>query len=389
MLRKSTQMAYRIDRNGGLRSPTTTADGRLRADAHLARTGVQTYRNADGSVRREYRPDSEVFDPESLASFEALPLTDDHPPTMLTAENAMQYARGSTGENVRRDADGKHVASSLVVFDAALIEKMKHGKTEVSNGYHCDLEEVPGETPDGEKYDAIQRNIRGNHVAIVSRGRAGSARVRMDAVDCAVMIDPTDRTDEEDMPDKCPTCGQMMPDGEKPKGDNPFAKKDAEIAQLAKERDAANARADLAEKARTDAAAATERAVADAVAQARKDVAERLDTENLARGVLGPDTDGKARSFKDDKGEPVEVRSIKVDVIKAVTKNDCSGKSDAYVDAAFDLAVAQFNAGAAAVGGARGALGTGEHVARGDGNDGEKSATQKMQAGYADAWKDK
>lgn len=42
------------------------------------------------------------------------------------------------------------------------------------------LDETAGVTPDGEHYDAVQRNIRYNHLAIVPRGRAGVARLNMD-----------------------------------------------------------------------------------------------------------------------------------------------------------------------------------------------------------------
>ena len=37
-----------------------TSEGYLRAWATIARTGVQQYTDADGSIRREYRPEAEV-----------------------------------------------------------------------------------------------------------------------------------------------------------------------------------------------------------------------------------------------------------------------------------------------------------------------------------------
>lgn len=177
-------MAFRVDIGSALRSVKYLKDGGARIDATLTRTGVFTYRTSDGSVVREYRPDSEVFNEDSMASFEALPVTDDHPPVMVTAENLAEYKRGRSGDTIRRD--GRHMVGALIIDDAALIAKMKAGKREVSNGYECDLDPTPGVSPDGEKYDMVQRNIRGNHIAIVDAGRAGTARVRMDA---AVMID--------------------------------------------------------------------------------------------------------------------------------------------------------------------------------------------------------
>lgn len=171
-------MALRYD-IGELRPPRRLPDGRLVADAIITRTGVFEYRLPDGSVRREYRPPSEVFKADSMASFTLAPVTDDHPPELIDSTNATRYTRGSTGESVRRAGD--NLVIPVAVFDAELIRKMENGKRDVSCGYEVDLDESPGMTPGGERYDAVQRNIRGNHVAIVSVGRAGTARVRMDA----------------------------------------------------------------------------------------------------------------------------------------------------------------------------------------------------------------
>ena len=152
------------------------------AEARLTRTGVFTYRNADGLSRREYRPPTEVHDSKSLASFRMVPLTNGHPPTMITAQNARQYAVGAVGENVRRDGD--FVVAPIAVHDAATIAAMDAGKTQVSCGYDCDLVETPGVTPNGEHYDAMQTHIVGNHLAVaIDNARAGKdAAVRMDAM---------------------------------------------------------------------------------------------------------------------------------------------------------------------------------------------------------------
>lgn len=156
------------------------ADGRLRVDGHLTRSGVFVYRNPDGTQRREYRPPAEVFHADSLSSFAMLPVTNDHPDGLLSAANIRQHAVGWTGETVRQDDD--HVAAPLMIVDAGVIGAVESGKQELSCGYECDLKETPGMTPDGQRYDAVQTNIRGNHVAIVAVGRAGSsARMRMDA----------------------------------------------------------------------------------------------------------------------------------------------------------------------------------------------------------------
>lgn len=172
-------MAFRLD-NGSLRPPRRLADGRLRADGYLTRTGVFTYLNPDGSQRREYRPEAEVFRADSLTTFADAIVTDDHPATLVTADNAKQVQVGHVSGQPRRDGD--YVAATLVVSDAETIRKIESGKVQLSCGYECDLDPTPGVAPTGERYDAVQTNIRGNHVAIVEMARAGeAARIRMDA----------------------------------------------------------------------------------------------------------------------------------------------------------------------------------------------------------------
>ena len=56
------QTVTRIDR-GRLKAPVRRADGTMVVEGNLARTGVQTYYNKDGSKRVEYRPEEEVFAP--------------------------------------------------------------------------------------------------------------------------------------------------------------------------------------------------------------------------------------------------------------------------------------------------------------------------------------
>lgn len=161
-----------------LRPAERLADGRLRADAFLTRTGIFTYRDGNGE-RREYRPPDEVFKADALASFRDAVVTDDHPADLVSADNARFLAVGFVSGAPRRDGD--HVAATLVVNDAATIAKMERGKQQLSCGYTCEIDRTPG-IVNGERYDAVQRNIVGNHVAIVDVGRAGpTVRVRMDA----------------------------------------------------------------------------------------------------------------------------------------------------------------------------------------------------------------
>lgn len=151
--------------------------GYLVADARVARTGIQLYSGAEVGrpemdVVRVYRAEDEVFDKAAMASFANIPVTDNHPTEPVTADNWAQYAKGQTDGDIARD--GERLRVPLMVSDGATVALVEAGKRELSAGYTCDLDWLGGVTPDGQIYDAAQKNIRANHVAIVRAGRAGS-----------------------------------------------------------------------------------------------------------------------------------------------------------------------------------------------------------------------
>lgn len=152
------------------------SDGYLVVDARIARTGIQQYLGSemgrpDLAVVNVYRPESEVFDQAAMTSFAYRPVTDDHPTVAVTSNNSKELAHGWTDGEVARD--GQRLRVPMMLTDQALIDKVQAGKRELSAGYTCDLKWEPGTTPEGLTYDAIQTNIRANHVAVVQRGRAG------------------------------------------------------------------------------------------------------------------------------------------------------------------------------------------------------------------------
>lgn len=150
---------------------TDTPEGFLIChDVPIGRVGDMEYLarelQLDGDPERTVRvtrDETEVFSQAALASFEGKPVTDGHPPETVRPENAAAYHKGHI-QNVRRD--GAYMVADLHITDPTLISEVKNGvKREVSCGYSCVYE--PGEN--GYR----QRQIRGNHVAVVPRGRAG------------------------------------------------------------------------------------------------------------------------------------------------------------------------------------------------------------------------
>lgn len=154
-----------------------TKDGYLIATPRVARTGIQLYSGKemgqpDKHVVRVYRPEAEVFSKDALASYAFRPVTDNHPPEMVSANNWKKYAVGSISGDVLRD--GEFIRTPLVVMDRATIRKIADGKAELSVGYDTEIVFGEGLTPDGQPYDAVQTAIRVNHVAIVDAARGGN-----------------------------------------------------------------------------------------------------------------------------------------------------------------------------------------------------------------------
>lgn len=152
-------------------------------DVPIARTGTQQYRGcefggpvADG-IYNVQRPEAEVFDRAAVASFEGKPVCDEHPEEDVTPDNYGRYMKGVCRDVRRGDGDLSNcLVADLVIYDADLINKIEAGKREISCGYDC----LWNPTSDSS-YDQLE--IRGNHVAVVDKGRAGHKVAIRDAAD--------------------------------------------------------------------------------------------------------------------------------------------------------------------------------------------------------------
>lgn len=149
----------------------------------IARTGSQDYLgrelgltdgNADKIIAVIRSPD-EVFSEAALASFEGKPVTNDHPPTLIGPDDVKTYEMGHA-QNIRRGVGewADYMIADLHIHDRDLIDAIQNGKREISCGYECDYVK----NADGTY---SQKNIRGNHVAVVDRGRAGKRAAILDS----------------------------------------------------------------------------------------------------------------------------------------------------------------------------------------------------------------
>lgn len=121
-------------------------------------------------------PPEELGSEEAIKSFRLVPWTDDHPASLLGDESQglvpaeKKGVQGVIGQDVYFK-DGI-LYGNIKVFSEALARKIASGKRELSCGYRCDF--VPQEgTYEGQHYQYVQRNVRGNHTASVDKGRRG------------------------------------------------------------------------------------------------------------------------------------------------------------------------------------------------------------------------
>lgn len=315
--------------------------GYLVADARVARTGIQVYNGSevgrpDMDTVRVYRAADEVFSKASMASFANIPVTNDHPSVPVTADNWSQYAKGQTDGDIARD--GERLRVPLMVSDAATIAQVEAGKKELSAGYTCDLDWLGGVTPDGQLYDAAQKNIRANHVAIVAAGRAGSEIRIGDGTNDGgkertswgvAPINHVDHNEETPMSNL-----QTVVLGDKAVSVDP-----AHVAII----DAF--KADSA-KALTDQKAAHDKVVADMQAADAKKDAEIADlkTKVLSDADLDKRVQDRAALVADAQAIAPDVKTaglsdadIRKAVVTAVRGDEMADKSAAYIDAAFDI----------------------------------------------------
>lgn len=252
---------------------------------------------------------------------------------MLDSNNAGKHIKGITLNDVIKEDN--LVKISVLIYDSGLISDITTGKMqELSCGYYCELDHTKGVSPEGESYDAIQRNIRQNHLAVVPKGRAGpKARLKLDAR-CDGADEIMDYIEEsEDVTNSKPiqiisepkkdikTKMKINVNGEQLEVNDDVASKiDNALKNLQSKVDSTQAQLDLEKaKPKTDSI------------DTSKLVSEKISLVTKVSKVLD------SKEFNIDEAVKCTDRQLKeLAVKKAFTHIDTNGKSDDYVNTLFD-----------------------------------------------------
>lgn len=302
----------------------------------VARIGAQTYRTPFGD-RVEFRPASEVFKADSLETYAGKPVTIGH--VTVTPDNAESVVVGSCAGSGIPSGIGVEVPMSI--YSQRAIDKAKSkAAAEISVGYTSEDIEKPGwgsnetgeyifeedmkqdEAPPAGwvHFDALQTNIKVNHVALVFKGRAGIAKLNLDSE----QEFPYDNDVDTNKEDNEMTVKIKIDSAEVEVTKDVAAhieKLNAEIATVQGKADGLEAERDNL-KEKVDGIPAQIEA---AVAQAKAD-AEAMTALIALASEAGVKCDG------------LDAKGIKVAFIKETTGKDVSTKSDAYIETAFDFA---------------------------------------------------
>lgn len=272
-----------------------------------------------------YRDPADVFNKDAMATFSGIAMTNEHPAEMLTIHNIKKHQVGHVNGEVRRD--GNKMLGDLMVTDSATITAIKSGKEQLSNGYYSKYDFNAGTTCDGESFDCKQYAMRGNHVALVIKGRAGH--------ECRV----TDKL-EEDFPMETITINGVTYEASK--------QVVQAVAGLQINLDTAEQK--LAEVPNLDAAVDSAVVAANASSQATID-AQKVEIESLNSQVANLDSQVDTRmdiiagarklNPKFDYANK-DNATIQKDIVAEHCKDikNLDSKDDAYIAARFDILVA-------------------------------------------------
>lgn len=312
----------------------------------IAGAMVQKYVKSDGSEEMEAKLPEEILSDSTVSSANSKPVTDGHH-GLVTKDNSHDLMKGFTASNGH--VEGNMLYNDITITDPNLISQIKNGsKRELSIGFETQMDPTSG-IYNGAKYDAVQRNIRINHVAVVPKGRAGhEVRLIGDSAEAVDQVEPSEEKGNQMETRVVRADGQNITvaaddvekitklDADNSAKAKQIADLDAQIkklqsekAQLQGDADASAKKADEAQ-AKADSLEADNKKIKEEFDKYKADgVEKKLELIDKVKSFVGDEYDYHGKSDRD----------MKIDAVKAIKGDsvDFTDKSDTYVQAAFDM----------------------------------------------------
>ncbi|OCA53934.1 DUF2213 domain-containing protein [Photorhabdus namnaonensis] len=316
-----------------------TPEGYLKVPGRVARVGIQQYLASElgltdrppGQIVNVYRPPEEVFSPESLASYDNVDITVDHPDDLVDSTTFKRVTAGHAISPGRQDGD--YVVVDLLIKDQYAIDAINGGKAELSAGYTSEYEKSSGASPDGAPYEFIQRDITINHIALCDRARAGHRARLFDhkpptgvtpmfkvVLDSGVHATVTDEATQQLIQSTIDGLKKRVKDAEEEKEKAEAAKDEAE-----KEKEEAEAKADAKDD---EIEELKEKTSEDSIS---KRIADVMSARDAAMKIAGT-------GFNFDSTDPLKIKRAALDAagIKCRKYTAWDKAPDTYVSAYFD-----------------------------------------------------
>lgn len=312
----------------------------------IAGAMVQKYVKSDGSEEMEAKLPEEILSDATVSSANSKPVTDGHH-GLVTKDNSHDLLKGFTASNGH--VEGNMLYNDITITDPNLISQIKSGdKRELSIGFETQMDPTSG-TYNGTKYDAVQRNIRINHVAVVPKGRAGhEVRLIGDSAEAVEQVEPSEEKGNQMETRVVRADGQNITvaaddvekitklDADNSAKAKQIADLDAQIKKLQSEKAQLQGDADASEKKADEA-----QAKADSLEADNKKLQEEFDKYKADGVDKKLELIDKVKSFVGDEYDyhGKSDRDMKIDAVKAIKGDsvDFTDKSDTYVQAAFDM----------------------------------------------------
>lgn len=312
----------------------------------IAGAMVQKYVKSDGSEEMEAKLPEEILSDATVSSTNSKPVTDGHH-GLVTKDNSHDLLKGFTASNGH--VEGNMLYNDITITDPNLISQIKSGdKRELSIGFETQMDPTSG-TYNGTKYDAVQRNIRINHVAVVPKGRAGhEVRLIGDSAEAVEQVEPSEEKGNQMETRVVRADGQNITvaaddvekitklDADNSAKAKQIADLDAQIKKLQSEKAQLQGDADSSAKKADEA-----QAKADSLEADNKKLQEEFDKYKADGVDKKLELIDKVKSFVGDEYDyhGKSDRDMKIDAVKAIKGDsvDFNDKSDTYVQAAFDM----------------------------------------------------